>query len=190
MLVKRETCDACHYPVATCVCHAVTPVKSRISITVLQHPTEAGHAKNTVRLLALLLSNVEIIVGDKGVDFSALKERLPAETLVVYPSDGAQSLTSLARARRQFQHIVLLDGSWRQAKKIWLSNAWLCEFDCVTIESEAESFYIIRKAPDASHLSTLEAAAITLNKLDNVPLKPFYSLLDTLTNNWRKFLPQ
>ncbi|MDM7859897.1 tRNA-uridine aminocarboxypropyltransferase [Alteromonas sp. ASW11-36] len=187
MSPKRSVCAVCHYPQTTCICNAVVKVDTNIKVTVLQHPNETGHAKNTVRLLALVLPTLDICVGDKSVDFSAMRKRLGPDTLVVYPSESAKPITQLANNNTHYQHIVLLDGSWRQAKKIWLSNHWLAEFDSAIIDSERATGYTIRKAPHTNSLSTLEATALILNAIDEVPLSPFYSALTALTTNWQKY---
>ena len=63
--MKRSNCTKCHYPVTTCVCEYVTKkVKNRTKIVILQHPDEVNLAKNTVRLLQLQLSDIQVVIGE------------------------------------------------------------------------------------------------------------------------------
>ncbi len=69
---KRLMCEHCGYPQITCLCPWVKPIDAPINIVILQHPTEAKHAKNTVRLLALGLNNVRALQGETAADFTEL----------------------------------------------------------------------------------------------------------------------
>ncbi|WP_083215207.1 DTW domain-containing protein [Comamonas aquatica] len=60
----RPLCPACLRPAAACLCGCVQPVASAVQVLVLQHPQEAGHAKNTARLLHLCLPGSRLEVGE------------------------------------------------------------------------------------------------------------------------------
>ena len=57
----RAYCDQCRYPVSTCLCDLVSPMQAPADIIIVQHAREAGHAKNTARLVALGLTNCTIV---------------------------------------------------------------------------------------------------------------------------------
>ena len=55
--MPRAVCPRCERPAATCLCATLPPpVAVRTGLVVLQHPAEAGHAKNTAAFLTLGLS--------------------------------------------------------------------------------------------------------------------------------------
>jgi DTW domain-containing protein YfiP len=51
----------------------------------MQHPSEVGHAKNSVRLLKLVLPQTQIYVGETGEDFIELQHYLATQTK--YPNE-------------------------------------------------------------------------------------------------------
>ncbi|MBU6153421.1 MAG: DTW domain-containing protein [Bdellovibrionales bacterium] len=62
--------------------------------------------------------------------------------------------------------LILLDGTWAQAKTLWWRNAWLTRIQRIFIVPKARSLYgNIRKEPRPECVSTLEAAAETLGFL-------------------------
>lgn len=184
---KRAVCDTCQYPLSTCVCDAIQRVDSALHISILQHPSEQKHAKNTARLLPLLLTKAKLTVGEIPADFSATQARTKQakNTIVLYPAEHAQSLQSWAETEDTPQHIIVLDGTWRKARKLWLSNPWLHELACVAITPAHPSQYKIRKAPREDSLSTLEAVAHALAKLEDIDSAPFTQILSKLQSHWR-----
>ena len=63
-MTSRPLCPHCLRPASACLCSCVQPVHSRVQLLVLQHPMEAGHAKNTARLLHLCLPGNRLEVGE------------------------------------------------------------------------------------------------------------------------------
>lgn len=62
--------------------------------------------------------------------------------------------------------LILLDGTWAQAKTLWWRNAWLLKTKRIHIIPKQKSLYgNIRKEPRPECVSTLEAAAETLGFL-------------------------
>ena len=52
--MARAVCPRCERPVSTCLCATLPspPLAHRTELLILQHPAEAGHAKNTAALTA------------------------------------------------------------------------------------------------------------------------------------------
>ena len=82
------------------------------------------------------------------------------------------------------QGIVLLDGSWAQAKALWWRNPWLLKLRRLVLNPRRPSRYgDLRREPRRGALSTLEAAALTLSELARDPtietrlVAPFGELL-------------
>ncbi len=62
--------------------------------------------------------------------------------------------------------LILLDGTWAQAKTLWWRNAWLTKTQRIFIVPKSKSLYgNIRKEPRPECVSTVEAAAETLGFL-------------------------
>lgn len=187
---KRSYCAHCHYPASTCICGSLTTINTNIVISILQDPTETNHAKNTARLAALIIPEIEIHIGECPVDFVDVIKRVSEydKTLLVYPSHDSLELIPDAKPV-QCNHVILLDGTWRKAKKLWLNNPWLHKLNAVKLNLDSGSQYSIRKSPTPSSLSTLEALAYTLNAIEAAPIAPFMNVLKAMQIHWQKNQP-
>src|ERR1043166_639679 len=56
-------CPHCGKPLPLCICDSVTPIESRISLLILQHPQEQDRALGTARLTAMHLANATLKIG-------------------------------------------------------------------------------------------------------------------------------
>jgi DTW domain-containing protein YfiP len=66
--------------------------------------------------------------------------------------------------------IVLLDGTWSQAKALWWRNAWMLKCQRVILGPHRPSRYgRLRREPRRDGLATIEAAAMMLAALENRP---------------------
>jgi hypothetical protein len=71
-----------------------------------------------------------------------------------------------APANPEISGLILLDGTWAQAKTLWWRNPWLLKTHRIYIVPKARSLYgNIRKEPRPECVSTLEAAAEALQFL-------------------------
>ena len=78
-----EDCPHCGKPLPLCICDSVTPVESRISLLILQHPQEQDRALGTARLTALHFRQAVFKIGLSWPSLANLLRRpwahLPAE---------------------------------------------------------------------------------------------------------------
>ena len=80
--------------------------------------------------------------------------------------------------------IVLLDGTWSQAKALWWRNAWMLKCQRVILGPKRPSRYgKLRKEPRADGLSTIEAAAMLLAGLEKRP-----DIAETLNGSFERLL--
>lgn len=139
---------------------------------VLQHPQEKDVELATAPLLALSLSKCRVAVGLSWPSLAkAWGQTTPAGAwAVVYPGAGKTDAPFLLADRHgkpcapgNITGIVLLDGSWQQAKAIWWRNPWLLKLNRMSLFPREPSIYgRVRKAPRREALATLEAAAEAL----------------------------
>ena len=62
--------------------------------------------------------------------------------------------------------IIVLDGTWSQAKTLWWRNAWLLKLPRIVLKPREPSMYgRLRKEPRREWVSTLEAVADVLPAL-------------------------
>lgn len=126
----------------------------RTELLILQHPAEAGHAKNTTAFLTLGLTPVQRL---RGEVFSAALAGPGAALL--YPGDGEGA--PVADVRR----LILLDGNWRQSRRLLAANPWLLDLPRLSLP-EQPSRYAMRRAHRPGQLSTLEAGLHALSRLE------------------------
>ena len=120
----------------------------------------------TARMAHLSLPNSVLRV---GLDFSddaevnaELAEARP--TYVLFPRPGALDIRDLRG--RPAATLIVLDGTWRQARKLLRLNPWLQRLPAVSFTPTHPSEYQIRKQPAAHCVSTIEALAEALRLLE------------------------
>jgi DTW domain-containing protein YfiP len=170
--VARAVCPRCERPLSTCLCATLPapPLVHRTELLVLQHPAEAGHAKNTAVLLALGLQSVRLLRGE------AFDAGLAGPgTALLYPAEGGAT----AAASRDVKRLVLLDGSWRQSRRLLAANPWLAALPRLALPAHPGR-YAIRRAHRPGQLSTLEAGLHALALLEGgpAPLEPLWAAFD------------
>lgn len=186
---KRIRCDGCFFLVEQCVCPWVPRLSTRLSILILQDPKEAKHAKNTVSLLRLGLPVVECIqTTNHDALFCALSQKDPAKWRLLFPNDGATAIESMdAKTASDIEGLIVLDATWRKAKKLYLTEPLLQNFESLCFARPPGGQYHIRKSPSELSLSTLEASAYAIEQItgDNMQsLREF--MLSAQAWQWRQ----
>ncbi|MEZ4327425.1 MAG: tRNA-uridine aminocarboxypropyltransferase [Polyangiales bacterium] len=180
----RETCFRCWKPRVTCVCALIDPVHNRVGVSVLQHPREHGHALGTARFVELGLVNSEVVVAFSGERDLHKPLPLPEGTALLYPGPHARDLEQLPSAERP-RHLLVLDGTWSQARGLYRANPWLLQLPHVQLSPDAPSRYRIRREPRPEFVSTLESTLLALRILEPETqsfdglLRAFDALVDT-----------
>jgi len=183
-------CPRCLKPVPLCICDSITPVASRISLLILQHPQEQDRALGTARLAALHFKTAVVKI---GLSWPSLAKALgrpvddPSRWAVLYLGsanaadlDTTSEIIALNRKGEIAEHqrailseiegVVLLDGTWSQAKALWWRNAWMLKCQRVILNPAQPSRYgKLRREPRRDGLSTIEAAAMLIAGLDKRP---------------------
>lgn len=185
---KRERCGNCHFLLTQCVCaflpSVVTVAKQ---ILVIQDPKEARHAKNTVALLTLVLPQVEC-VAMTAPDLTQRIQKLTAENWrLIYPSAQSVSVEQVSESEKQeIRGIVLIDATWRKAKRFYLMHPELQQMQSLTFEQAPNEQYAIRKSPRSAYLSTLEACCYAIEQLTQQPMQPVRDFMyESLRWQWR-----
>ncbi|TMK49758.1 MAG: DTW domain-containing protein [Alphaproteobacteria bacterium] len=183
-------CPHCAKPLPLCICDSITPIESRTSLLILQHPQEQDRALGTARLTALHFKNAVLKI---GLSWPSLSKALgrpvadPSRWAVLYLGSAKVSdldtdaeivaidrkgqLEDNQRAiLKGIEGIVLLDGTWSQAKALWWRNPWMLKCQRVILgPSRASAYGQLRREPRRDGLSTIEAAAMLLAGLEKRP---------------------
>jgi DTW domain-containing protein YfiP len=188
--VTIPDCPRCLKPQPLCVCDSVSPIQSRLSLLILQHPQEQDRALGTARLTALHFKDAVVKI---GLSWPSLAKALgrpvadPSRWAVLYLGsakaadlDTDAEIVAINRKGELEPHqrgiladiegVVLLDGTWSQAKALWWRNAWMLKCQRVILDPGQPSRYgRLRREPRADGLSTIEAAAILIAGLEKRP---------------------
>lgn len=159
-------CYRCLRPRRLCYCASVPTVEARTKVVILQHPHEAKHPFGSARLVKLCMPHTELKVVHGGFDeVLSCHVELPPDAAVLYPHRDAVDLAELPPGERP-STLVVLDGTWAHAKKLYRDNAWLASHRHVRLHPAEPSRYRIRTEPQEDYVSTLEAIAGALRILE------------------------
>lgn len=161
-----------------CYCAHVTPIPTQTRVVVLQHPRERHKAIGTARIAALCLPNAEILVGydfEHDARVRSLLADPAAPAVLLYPSPDARDLRS--DPLKGPVTLVLLDGTWSQARSLLRDNAWLQRLPRVAFAPDAPSEYRIRREPREDFVSTIEALVHALGLLEDGDPARFQALM-------------
>ncbi|XP_076350284.1 DTW domain containing 2 [Tachypleus tridentatus] len=175
---KRSLCVQCRRPSRVCWCGFLpsSPLDVSCKVVILQHPAEEKRCLRTSPILEAALPKGHCIVR-KGRKFSFernndMKDILTSQnTLVLYPGEKATDLTELptVKTTRSPYNIVILDGTWSQARSIFYNSKELHRLKQVQVQPSYSSSYVIRTQPTSECLSTVETVAIALSYLEELP---------------------
>lgn len=208
---ESKPCPTCGRTETYCVCALATPIKTKTKLLILQHPQEPGVDIGTVPILAasfpgtiirtgLSWANLKKALGREaenrrwGVLYlgSVRVETLPKDKSLFAVDKKGELLEDGDAVLKQLEGIVVLDGTWSQAKTLWWRNAWLLKLPRLVIRSSRRSLYDkIRKEPRYGCLSTVETVGEVLSALerrdDIQPTldKPLEELISRLSKNTR-----
>lgn len=183
------TCPRCLKPASLCICADVVALDNRVALLILQHPQEQDRALGTARLTALHLKNAVFKVGLSwpslakalgrpaeprrwGVLYlgSAKAADLAAGREIVALDRKGEALRDQDTALDDLDGVILLDGTWAQAKALWWRNPWMLKCVRLVLGPRRPSRYgKLRREPRADSLSTIEAAALVLSRLEHRP---------------------
>ena len=176
----REVCLRCRRPRTVCWCAAVTQVPSQTRVVFIQHPREAKVPISTCRMAHLSLPNSELHVGLTAVGNRSL-EALCAQpgVAVLFPSESATDVDALTPPP---QTLVVVDGTWSNAKKVVEKCPLLSKLPRLKFFPDQPGNYRIRKEPEAHCLATIEATAFVLGRLEKAPARftPILTAFDAM----------
>jgi DTW domain-containing protein YfiP len=172
---------------------AAAVIDNRVFTLILQHPRERDNPLATAELLPALLRHARLVV---GLSWPNLVHALGAQALGHEAQSGEWAVLHLGAAHPQtlglareiavldrhgepvegrtalagIRGIVLLDGTWKEAKTLWWRNPWLLKLRRIVLNPRQRAHYgRVRREPRPQALSTLEAAALALRHLEARP---------------------
>lgn len=168
--MPREVCLRCLRPKSVCYCAALTTIDTATRVVILQHPRERGMPIGTARMACLCLPNASLHVGVRWDDSDVLRSATSdpeRPAVLLWPGDGARDL--LAEPPEGPVTLVVVDGTWPQAKNVVRDNPRLASLPRYAFTSPEPSRYRIRREPSIECVSTIEALMHALGALEGEP---------------------
>lgn len=165
---KAVRCARCLLPETGCICSARPQIHSRSAFCFLLYQGEACKPSNTGRLIADVVADNHAFRWHRtepAPDLLALLQNPRYVPIIVFPHEYAEPERSIrtpselpAVQNGKIPLFVMLDGTWREAKKMFRSSPYLSTLPVLGIQPEQASTYLMRDAAHRHQLCTVEVA--------------------------------
>jgi hypothetical protein len=169
--------------------NAEPAIDNRVFVLILQHPHEKREPLATAPAIVATLRHAKLVTGlswpnlarPLGRDAdprrwavlylgSTRPKALPDQRELLLVGGNGQPVDNPEPVLRGLDGLVLLDGTWSQAKTLWWRNPWLLKLHRLVLNPPRPArLGRLRREPRREALSTLEAAALALRHLENEP---------------------
>jgi DTW domain-containing protein len=160
-------CPRCALQLPVCACELLVPLPIRTRFVVLRHAREAPKSSNTARWAALLVPGCELLQWSGRPDAGRLAGLGARGDWLLFP-DAAAVVAPAAKAPPP-ERVVVLDGTWRQVRRMLRSLPALQALPRFSVAPRPERVGL-RAAPTPSHLSTLGAISGAVSLLESEAL--------------------
>lgn len=177
-------CEACRLPQLNCLCPYRVKAESRIRFWLITHPLEHYKPTNTGRLIGDVLEGTDVFSWyrvEPDPRLLALLEDDRYQPFIIFPDDqpdyadrvvdvnaiagvGEGVPTHTATGELRIPVFIMLDGTWRQARRIFRRSPYLDGLPVLPLHSRRLTRYHLRKAASEAHLCTAEVAAELLRQ--------------------------
>ncbi|KAK4750626.1 hypothetical protein SAY87_004108 [Trapa incisa] len=91
---------------------------------------------------------------------------VPSGSVLLFPTEKALSIDELKAKDLEVKNLIVLDGTWLKARRMYSENPWLRFLPHMKLDPQVASLYgEVRSQPRAGCLSTLESIVYTLKEL-------------------------
>ncbi|GDY25613.1 DTW domain-containing protein [Agarivorans sp. Toyoura001] len=162
---RRVRCASCQMPQQNCFCEQAILQNSECGFALLMHNMEVLRPSNTGRFIADLIPDTHAFIWQRKEPCQgllALCQQAHWQPYVVFPASFSQPervhyQVELEPKRKPL--FIMLDGSWREARKMFHQSPWLDQFPVISIQPEHASRYGLRSRPIKGQWATAEVAA-------------------------------
>lgn len=188
-------CEGCLLPKADCICALVPNASARSAFLFLMYTGECYKPSNTGRLIADVAAESFAYVWDRTMpdpELLAVLQNPRYQPFVVFPHEYAAMERCVSRVEPtavesssdtadKIPLFIMLDGTWREAKKMFSKSPYLDNFPVLGISPEQSSSYVLREAAHLHQLCTAEVA------IEVLKLAGDHSAAADLTSYFREF---
>ncbi len=170
------------------MCTGLIELDTATRIVILQHPRESNVPIGTARLAELSFKNSERHVGveldeDPAVALALSSRSAPA--FLLFPGETSRDLDSELPSTPAT--MVVIDGTWSQAKKMLKKNPKLQRLPRYSLDPRQPSRYRIRREPAVHCVSTIEAIVLAVEALERRDVRPALRSFDAMVEHQLRF---
>lgn len=149
-------------------------VKAKVQFCLLSHPYELYKPTNTGRLIVDSIAGSRVFKWHRtepDPDFIRLINDPAIDPYLVFPeeADYQHRMTSFVSRGGRQPLFIILDGTWRQARRIFRLSRYLDNLQVISLSNPRCSSYSLRKAANENQLCTVEVAAALLEQIGDEP---------------------
>ncbi len=165
---EDASCRNCQLTQAYCVCSSHPVLSSAIDFCLVMDTREPAKASNTGKLIADCLASTRVFVWSRTAPDAALialLENHEHQAYLVFPGEYAvssQPVVTGIKCGRGRPLLVILDGTWSQARKMLRKSPYLQRLPVLSLAQARASRYRLRRSSCAEHLCTAEVAQACL----------------------------
>jgi DTW domain-containing protein YfiP len=148
----RGHCPRCFLRTSHCLCAELPTLTTPCQFVILRHIKEAWRTSNTARLAALALPGTQIVSYGSPGPTLALGALSQSDSWLLFPGISAPGIPAAG------ERIVVLDGSWRQARRMLHRLPGLQNLRRLSLPADS-GVMRLRRPTVPSGMSTLEAIA-------------------------------
>lgn len=136
-----------------------------MKFTLLTHARELGKPSNTGRLVVEILGDAARQVRWDRLNPPAelVKEIEEGGVALLYPGSAGEAAGDLTGIR----HIILIDGTWQEARRIHQRSGYLRDARRISLSPGSKSLYNLRKNQKEDGLCTAECVTEILRSIGN-----------------------
>ncbi|TVM05438.1 MAG: DTW domain-containing protein [Halomonas sp.] len=162
-------CLGCNLPELNCLCPYQVKADSIAQVWLLTHSIEHFKPTNTGRLIGDVLTQTRVFTWYRTApdeELAVLLEDPRYAPFVIFPDDQpdyAERVVDInavhaVKQQARIPVFVILDGTWRQARRMFRKSPYLDTLPVLPLRTERETRYRLRKPASKAHLCTAEVA--------------------------------
>jgi len=154
-------CHQCWIRLEFCICPHLPVVQTKTRVLLVRHERESWKSTGTARVAGLAMPNLQFV--DFDDDPKGVNEKLPVldDAVLLFPCE-----TPAPWLETPPKTLVVLDGTWRQTRRMFTKLPRLHPLPRVQLDTPAASVLRLRDTSFEEGRSTLEAVAEALGRLE------------------------
>jgi len=180
----------------SCICDMKSKIQAKVQFCLLSHPYELYKPTNTGRLIVDSIAGSRVFKWHRtepDPEFIHLINDPAIDPYLVFPeeADYQHRMSSFIYKGGRQPLFIILDGTWRQARRIFRLSRYLDNLPVISLSNPRCSSYSLRKAATKNQLCTVEVAAALLEQIGDEPaaehLQSYFELFNERYRLIRRF---